>query len=244
MRQRRRLVDEIADELRELISREFAPGQRLPAEKDLAVTLDVSRNTLREALLRLWNEGILERRWGVGTFVRERGRPVVQNFTDFVTMKDAIERGGKTAAIEHVSIRTVPCPEEIADALEVSADTEVWRAERTFTADEMPVATFIEWMRTEANGAPVDLKPLADISVPLLTLLRDTTGTEITRMEAQLVAVSAADPLTRMLDVAVGAPLLKTQQVSLDEDGETVLYSELYYRPDGMSLHVVRTPRF
>ena len=51
---------------------EFVPGQRLPAERDLAAMLEVSRTTVREALQRLQAAGYVTARRGRGggTFVQ------------------------------------------------------------------------------------------------------------------------------------------------------------------------------
>ncbi|MFI6322982.1 FadR/GntR family transcriptional regulator [Nonomuraea sp. NPDC050556] len=52
-----------------IVTGEFGPGQRLPTERELAATLGVSRNTLREAIRALTLGGILESRQGDGTYV-------------------------------------------------------------------------------------------------------------------------------------------------------------------------------
>jgi GntR family transcriptional regulator, transcriptional repressor for pyruvate dehydrogenase complex len=67
----RRLYRQIADQLRALIERaEFAVGTRLPPERDLAVQLGVSRPSVREALIALEVEGLVEVRMGSGVYVR------------------------------------------------------------------------------------------------------------------------------------------------------------------------------
>ena len=66
----RRLYQQIADQIRELIVRGgFEPGTRLPPERDLAQQLGVSRPSLREALIALDVEGRVEVRSGSGAFV-------------------------------------------------------------------------------------------------------------------------------------------------------------------------------
>lgn len=68
-----RLYRQIADQLRQLISSgEFAVGARLPAERDLASQLGVSRPSVREALIALEVEGWVEVRTGSGVYVLER----------------------------------------------------------------------------------------------------------------------------------------------------------------------------
>lgn len=58
--------------LRYITEQDIRPGYRLPAERDLAGLLDVSRPSVREAVRTLEAEGVLEVRHGSGVFVRSR----------------------------------------------------------------------------------------------------------------------------------------------------------------------------
>jgi len=70
----RRLYRQIADQISRLIeSGEYQPGERLPAERVLAEQLNVSRPTVREALIALEMEGRVDIRGGAGVFVLEPG---------------------------------------------------------------------------------------------------------------------------------------------------------------------------
>jgi DNA-binding FadR family transcriptional regulator len=72
----RRLYRQIADQLTMLItSGEFRRGERLPSERDLAVQLGVSRPSVREALIALEIQGLVEVRVGAGIFVAQADRP-------------------------------------------------------------------------------------------------------------------------------------------------------------------------
>ncbi|MFN8005740.1 MAG: FadR/GntR family transcriptional regulator [Terriglobia bacterium] len=69
------LSDEIVERMIALISEGILkPGQRLPAEKDLAVQFGVGRTTIREALRSLAVLGIVDGRVGEGTFVSSTNR--------------------------------------------------------------------------------------------------------------------------------------------------------------------------
>lgn len=69
----RRLYRQIADQLRQLIdSGEFAIGDRLPTERELADQLGISRPTVREALIALEVEGRIRIRVGSGIYVTEK----------------------------------------------------------------------------------------------------------------------------------------------------------------------------
>jgi DNA-binding transcriptional MocR family regulator len=71
----RRLYRQIADQIRELIrAGEFVAGARLPPERDLAKQLGVSRPSVREALIALEVEGLVEVRIGSGIYVLGPGQ--------------------------------------------------------------------------------------------------------------------------------------------------------------------------
>lgn len=69
----RRLYRQVADQLRKLIgSGEYAVGDRLPTERELADQLGVSRPTVREALIALEVEGRIRIRVGSGIYVTDQ----------------------------------------------------------------------------------------------------------------------------------------------------------------------------
>ncbi|MGY4830051.1 FadR/GntR family transcriptional regulator [Sphaerotilaceae bacterium SBD11-9] len=71
----RRLYRHIADQLMQMVAGgEYPPGTRLPAERDLAAQLGVSRPSVREALIALEVEGVVEVRGGAGVFVLQPRR--------------------------------------------------------------------------------------------------------------------------------------------------------------------------
>ena len=70
----RRLYRQIADQIRGLIrAGEFPSGSRLPPERSLAKQLGVSRPSVREALIALEVEGLVEVRIGSGIYVLATG---------------------------------------------------------------------------------------------------------------------------------------------------------------------------
>jgi GntR family transcriptional repressor for pyruvate dehydrogenase complex len=93
----RRLYRQIADQLRALIERaEFAPGSRLPPERDLALQLGVSRPSVREALIALEVEGRVEVRMGSGIYVRQ---PDAASPRDAHALKDLHDADGPLETI-------------------------------------------------------------------------------------------------------------------------------------------------
>lgn len=73
-----RLYRQIADQVAELVRRgEFKPGDRLPSERELSQQFNVSRASVREALIALEIDGLVDVRVGLGVFVN--AAPVAAN---------------------------------------------------------------------------------------------------------------------------------------------------------------------
>lgn len=65
------LSEQTADRIQQLIDKQYKPGDKIPAEMELASFMDVSRTTIREAVKILCSRNILEIKRGSGTFVCE-----------------------------------------------------------------------------------------------------------------------------------------------------------------------------
>lgn len=71
-----RLADHVVEKLLALVQdRGLQPGQKLPAERQLAEELGVSRTSVREAIQKLTSQGVLSARRGDGTYVQQIHKP-------------------------------------------------------------------------------------------------------------------------------------------------------------------------
>jgi DNA-binding FadR family transcriptional regulator len=94
-----RLFEEICDQIRSQLSLgKIKPGDKLPAERDLAGQFGVSRSAVREALRALEVSGLIELRKGSkgGAFMLEESAPLTQSFGDMldlgrISMRDFTE---------------------------------------------------------------------------------------------------------------------------------------------------------
>jgi GntR family transcriptional repressor for pyruvate dehydrogenase complex len=67
----KKISDHVFEQIQDLIFRgQLRPGEKLPPERELAETLNVSRNSVREAINKLVDRNLIENRQGMGTFVR------------------------------------------------------------------------------------------------------------------------------------------------------------------------------
>lgn len=118
----RRLYRQIADQIIRLIeSGEYRPGMRLPAERMLAEQLNVSRPSVREALIALEVEGWVDIRGGTGVFVIERkNEPALPE--PVRTVPEAPDESSAVGPIELLDARDMVEPEVAALAARHATD--------------------------------------------------------------------------------------------------------------------------
>ncbi|HEY3683741.1 MAG TPA: GntR family transcriptional regulator [Streptosporangiaceae bacterium] len=239
----RTLVAQAAAELRALLRDAYAAGDRLPPEKELAERIGVSRNTLREALGELALDGSVERRWGVGTFVRPRSGGVVVSLNAVMALPSVIRGHGHAAALDHVEIAETGCDAELAERTGFDAGARLWRVDRVFAVDGTPAVWMRDHVPTELSGRAFDPAPLADISTDMLALLRDHRGVAPSMLDGDLDAVAADAELAGLLGVRHGTPLVRIRQTCLSGRGVRLVHTTAVYRPDVVTLSVARPVR-
>lgn len=108
------LTEQVIAQLRnQITSGEWPMGTRIPTEPELVEQLGVARNTLREAVRALANNGLLDIRQGSGTYVAAtseltgvmRRRFAGASIQDFAELRSALESQGAKMAAERRSER-------------------------------------------------------------------------------------------------------------------------------------------
>jgi GntR family transcriptional regulator len=131
----------LEDMRRRLASGEFTIG--FPPERELVEQYDVSRHTMREAMRRLHNEGLIDRERGRGTFVREQ--PIEQRTGALYSLFRSIEDQGFEQRSVVLALERCRDP-EIASQLELPANTWFVYLHRVRKAAEIPIAIDELWL--------------------------------------------------------------------------------------------------
>ncbi|MFJ9826973.1 FadR/GntR family transcriptional regulator [Streptomyces sp. NPDC101160] len=128
------LVDSVVEQLRaQLAAGEWAVGDRIPTEHELAALLGVGRNTVREAVRVLVHAGLLESRQGNGTFVRSTADPAaVLGAVRHAGAGDVLEL---RAALEAEAARLAAVRRDTHDLLRLRAALTTLREEGDRNAD-------------------------------------------------------------------------------------------------------------
>ncbi|TDE14342.1 GntR family transcriptional regulator [Jiangella asiatica] len=226
--------------LRHLIAAQFRPGDRLPPEKDLAETLDVSRTTVREALVVLAAENIVTRRWGAGTFVSAPPKVASLNMSKIESYRDRVGAGGRIVTLLDASCDLVTPPTASAAALQIEGGAKAWHVRRLFAVNGAPSALMSEIIPAQLFGRPIDPNPMLHIDTSLYELLNRHTPGAAMHASTELEAVCIHGEDARALDLDDGAPVLRATQTTFARRGEPVAHGVSYQRTDLVRMRITR----
>lgn len=194
--------------LRDEIARgALVPGDPLPSEQSLCDQFGVSRITVRRALADLAEQGLIERRHGVGSFVRQSDSSPVPELRSY---SDQLHRTQFETDVDVVEFGVRAAPAAVADALGVAGEMlHVLRVRRERRTAE-PLMVTEAWLPAELSE-PVSSASLTEKA--LYDLLSDA-GIVIERMVHELTAEVASPANARLLDVAIGSALIRVNRLA------------------------------
>lgn len=227
-------------QLRELIEKEYAIGEQLPNEMQLAEQLAVSRGTIREALGVLSSEGVISRKWGVGTFISPPRRVTPLNMSIIQSYRERVESTGRTVTLGEASCSLVDTPEAAGTVLGLEPGSKVWYTCRLFIVDGVPSAYHTEYIPTVLLGEPIDPHVMLSIDVDLFGLLNRHREGTVSGTVTDVEAVLADGTSAGKLGIADGTPILRAEQVTYSTGGEALAYGVSLQRTDLVRMRITR----
>jgi DNA-binding GntR family transcriptional regulator len=215
--------------LTHLIGRgELVPGDRLPAEDQLAARLGVSRMTLRQALSSLEAHGTVVRKPGRfgGTFVCE---PRIEcDLTGLAGFTEQMRRAHVRAGARVVSAVTRPADRAAARALSLERDGQVHEIIRVRTANRQPLAL----ERACFPAAVFPGLPQRRLTGSIYRLLDRSYGQAPHTAAETLEPVIAQAEEAGLLRVPPGTALMLIERTAYTKAGLPVEFARDLFRPD------------
>jgi GntR family transcriptional regulator len=220
--------------VRSLQAGEWAPGQVIPSEVELAARFRVSQGTVRKAIDELATENVLVRRQGKGTFVATHAEQATQFRFLRLTPDD-----GSAPALQRrlLDCRRMRAPPEVARRLALKSGEAAVQVRRLLLAaaaggPPRPVVLDDLWLPGPLFKG-LTAERLQAWQGPLYRLFEAEFAVHMIRAEERIRAVAAAGADAELLAVPVGAPLLLVERLSYTYGNRPVeLRRGLYHTAD------------
>ncbi len=230
---------QVAAELRgEILSGKFAARDQFPTESDLCQRYGVSRFTIREALRRLQNEGLIARKRGSGTVVQPaaaRGGTLHQPLSNV----GEILQYARDTHVTYEPRGQGNLPDEIAEQIgeDTSGTWTCFRGVRSQQLDGQPIAATDAYFHERVDAAVQRLDLAAGT---LFSQVEKLAGASIGKVTQDIQAVAANADIAKALDLKRGSPVLRITRCYLDLKGRIFEISVSHHPGDrfAYSMHI------
>ena len=206
---------------------ELKPGELLPTETQFGDMYNLSRTTVRQAIIELVTEGYLYRVKGKGTYVAKP--KILQDFMrKLESYSEQMNRLGMKARTDVLLLRMEKAKEEVADALNIRKGDNVVLLKRLRYANDEPIVvlnTYLPSICSEILEIDMEEKSLYEI-------MTRRNETKVVRVLRQVEAISAKKEESDYLQIPIGHPIQLTTTIGFNERGRPVEYSVAKYRGD------------
>ena len=216
---------------------ETPPGNRLPAEPELAKQLGVSRATLREAMRSFEGQGLIRRRQGIGTFVVGHSHVIESGLEVLESIETLARRIQLEVSMGALQVSQVEANAAMAAVLQVEEGAHLVQIARVIEAEHRPVAYLVDTLPEDILAA-ADLEQ--DFTGSVLDVLLQRGSLPLATSRAEIQAVAASPEIARSLEIQRGDVLLMFSAQLFTSPGRVVDYSLSYFLPGYFQFHVVR----
>jgi GntR family transcriptional regulator len=197
---------------------EWAAGEMIPSEMDLARRFAVSQGTVRKAVQALAAESLLARRQGKGTYVSSH----LEARAQFRFLRLRPDQGPATQPASRIlDCRRQRAPADVARALSIKAGESMLFIRRLLTFEEEPVVLDDIWLAGD-EFRQLTGERLANHSGQLYAVIESELGTKMIHASEKLRAVCAGAEQAERLGVDPGSPLLLVERVTSTFNGRPV----------------------
>lgn len=211
---------------RDIENNKYKVGERIPAERRLALQFNVSRMTLRQAIKTLEDEGVLERRLGSGTYVASQ--KVQEKMSGIMSFTEITKANGQVPTSKLISYRVTKPSLSEKEKLQIKDKETVLRMERVRSADGVPICY-------EVATIPYSLVKdfsKAEIATSLYKTLEKNGGYKIGDVTENIGATIANENDAKLLSINKGDPLVTRRQITQLSDGQPFEYVLASYVAD------------
>lgn len=215
----------------------FAPGDRLPSERELQAHFSVSRTSIRTSLARLESAGLVSRQQGRVAFVQNVQGPSVWTLPSAPSLLGEYSEDGRSAlssVIRRAGIEQLPSGAAALVGRD-SPDGKGLVIERIRSVGNRVAVHVINYVPSRFAGL---MSELHEPHASLYATITRVAGVRIARMHRTIEAAIADRSLATLLEIEAGHPIVVVEAVAYDQYGTPIDFSRASVRTDRLSVSV------
>ena len=213
-----------------IINKEYAVGERIPSENELAHQFKVTRLTVRQALAQLIQEGFLFTKRGHGTFVVDDKKLIDSLSLEFTGFMDDLFYQVTKTKTKSAVIRIVETPNFLFKTLNLNKNCKkVVQIKRLRLKEERSFAYTINYLPIEIGTKITEAELLKK---PLLQIVEQDLGIELTEAFQTIEASFADYEVAEILGIPIGSPLLYVERTMYTQKRKPFEFVQTSYRGD------------
>ncbi len=216
-----------ADLTEQMKTGKLRPGAKLPSETQLMQRYGVSRNTVRSAIARLSDVGLVNTRRGSGCYVtRQTG--IMHSLSSLRSISEVIRDLGFEPGIKLVTLGIDPTPKP--ELVAFFGGQPIWVLRRIATASGKAFAVNDSWL-PDSLGSRLDVREFTRLG-SLYQLLNRVADDQVAEA-VEYIGAEAANPReAAALEIAEGQPLLVVQRFTTSRRGQPMEFARSAARGD------------
>ncbi|MGI6225223.1 MAG: GntR family transcriptional regulator [Peptococcales bacterium] len=224
------------EQLKNILKDEILSGQykeKIPSERELMERFSISRSTVRQAILALVNEGVLEKVHGRGTFISFR--PVEEWLGNITSFNDIVKEMGMKPSIKLINHGVTSSPKDAATTLGLN---EFYYIERIRYADNIPIAIEKQYYPLEIGYqlAKFDLNNAA-----IYDILEKSLGVSLWKAQEIITCSLSTKEEMETLQLPYQMCLLTTEKFVSDSNNNPIEYEKNVFRADMYAFRINST---
>lgn len=212
-------------------------GDRLPSQEKLAILLDTSRSTLREALAHLASEGVIRQVHGIGTFIAE-DISIIRSYAEIdFSITEMIRDQGMEPGTRDVMISFETIPFQVSPKIPKEVETKVMRLTRVRTADGEPFVYAIAYLPLSLKGLVLEEEAYMG---SLYVFLQEHCNEFVCETQSIIEAQYADAVISQKLGIPEQTLILVLKQRHYNQEGNLLFKSEAHFVQNKFQLVVRR----
>jgi GntR family transcriptional regulator len=199
-------------------------GDLIPAEIVYQQEYGVSRITIRQAIIDLENEGLVERKRGKGTSVIYQ-EIIEEDLTRVMSFTNELIQRGMIPGCKKAHVEIVKAGDVLADIFNINLNRELYYINRVRTADGQPVVLFKTYLINDHKMPMND----NEYKGSLYELMNKSGEETLTYNKEKIEATLATKELAEALEIKEKSAVLKRTRIGYNKDKKVIEYTLSFY---------------